>query len=279
MLKLFFAIFASVAVMLALAVPETVGFEQIPYLRIEPASILVEKNALYPNELAKNWSTFSAIFGKDLTLKFGQLKVDTGVNYLRGTFAKSLADAGPEFREWSSSLNFAADFGLGLLTIGAFHLEDMDNSDSLRREQTPFRSLDDKIESMLLLIGKKIDMRWNRYDFMDATLTQFTGNRMFRSGFESLYLCTSFNISERTKASALFVIVQANEMKWADIFDGTVQRFDVSFEWALTDNLTYAIDAGYFKFNDHFKGNTEAFDGKDLDPYAYGFHHDFVIRW
>ena len=218
----------------------------------------------------------AAIFGQDFTLKFGQFKINTELNYLWGKFDNALTDVALEVKQWSGCLDFSAEFGPGLLAIGAFHLQDKAGNYSFRRERS-FWGLNDQIESPLDLIGKKIGMRWNRYDISNATLTESTGNGLLSRGFESLYLCASYKISDRTKARALFGLVQVNEMMRTNFFDGTVHTFDISFEWELAEDLTYIIDAGYFKDNDRFKNNSEVAGFKDLDTYS--FHHDFVISW
>jgi hypothetical protein len=261
---------------LALAVPETAGFESTSNWRIEPVRILVEKNKLYTNKLTKNWSSNGAIFGQDFTLKFGHFKINTELNYLWGKFDNALTDVALELKQWSGCLDFSAEFGPGLLAIGALHLQDKAGNYPFRREAS-FWGLSDQTESPLYIIGKKVSMRWSRHDISNATLTESTGDGLLSSGFESLYLCASYKITDRTKARALFGLVQVNEIMRTNFYDGTVHTFDISFEWELAEDLTYIIDAGYFKDTDRLRNNSEVAGFKDLDTYS--LHHDFVISW
>ncbi len=272
--------FAILALVLTLSMPALAGFESAPESAMDTLGFQVKDNILYSNAEAEKGSNNSAIFMKGLTFNFRQFKLDTEVNFLWASPGDFLQDASLELKRWSSRLDLAAEFGAAEFAIGSLHMEGVDSSTGAPpKERAGFRGFDERFRAPFIPLREKVGLLWYRGDVSNTTPSEPTGDILGDRGYKSLYLRGFFKISDTMKTGAVFSLVQANEIEQSGIFYNIGQELNISFEWDFMDNLSYIIDAGYFKAGDHSNDDGMALDSKDIGNHAYGFRQDFVISW
>jgi hypothetical protein len=247
--------------------------------------------APYPAVSFRPFGAERWLFLQELMFKVGPFKFDAEVIYVWGDqYDRNVG--GTKDREESQWLWWAEGiftFGPAEIALGHFFLQGQgDDGNERNPEVNSVYGTGNMWEPLLIMFSNDIGIYNDSMGVINctnATVWPPDEVALTRSGFVGWYLRGAYKISDAMKLSAIFGMVEADEMHViAGQNNGRTpdkelgQEFDIQFDWKFLPNLTYSAAFGYMWTGDYYD-DTDGQVGRDLSNNIYAFMHKLTIEW
>ena len=256
------------------------------YVNYQSGSVTLGNSiAPYPTFSARGWGAVRKLFLNEIMFKTGPFKFNTEIVYIWGERETAAGVPDVDESQWVWWAEGSFTFGPAEIALGAWFIEGQDDTVADRNpEINTLYGTGNMWEPLLIMYSNDIGL-YND----SAGVWNNSGLALTASGFEGFYIRGAYKISDSMKLSAIFGLVNAEEMHRGTKIDSTGawtltaddelgQEFDIQFDWKFLPNIKYTAAFGYMWTGDYYDDSDGVF-ARDLSNDIYAFMHKLTIEW
>jgi hypothetical protein len=222
-------------------------------------------------EKAVHWNLFN-----QLMIKSGNIKVDSELSYWYGQEENVAGVGDVDYRQLALYADLAYRKGPTEYALGGFWIEGSDATHA-GDDRTGAFSVGRTYEPLLILFSEDLGFFYNSLGVANGSTGPSNGTPTNRSGFQTVYLRGTHQVSDDFRLFGIIANIQADEMlNNQDAEFG--YEFDLGLEWMLMDNLRYMMDLGYLKAGDYWD-DADGDATQDLSDDVFAFRHTIKVEW